>query len=126
MQHVLTLILLIITTFINHTIATTPTTKYKIYRTLVFPCGSGIGLEIADALKNLKEIELVGATSRSKTPTHCPYVYPKVYDDLPTLRNDEMLRDRLIEILSQERVDNVGIPVFDLGMLDVLIDPLIL
>ena len=59
MQHVLTLILLIITISINHTIATTPTTKYKIYRTLVFPCGSGIGLEIADALKNLKEIELV-------------------------------------------------------------------
>ena len=73
----------------------------------MFPCGSGIGLEIADALKNLKEIELVGATSRSKTPTHCPYVYPKVYDDLPTLRNDEMLRDRLIEILIQERVDVV-------------------
>ena len=79
--------------------------KYRIYRTLVFPCGSGIGLEIADALKNLKEIELIGATSKSKTPTHCPYVYPMVYDDLPMLRQDEMLRDRIIEIVNEQDVD---------------------
>ena len=93
-------------------IATSTTTIYKIYRTLVFPCGSGIGLEIADALKNLKEIELVGATSKSRIPTHCPYVFPTLYDDLPTLKSEERLRDRLIEIMNQERVD-VLFPALD-------------
>ena len=69
-------------------------------------------MEIADALKNLKEIELVGATSKSKIPTHCPYVFPKLYDDLPTLQTEERLRDRLIEIMNQERVD-VLFPALD-------------
>ena len=78
----------------------------------MFPCGSGIGLEIADALKNLKEIELVGATSKSRIPTHCPYVFPTLYDDLPTLKSEERLRDRLIEIMNQERVD-VLFPALD-------------
>lgn len=86
-------------------ILTSDRPSYKIYRTLVFPCGSGIGLEIADALGSLKEVELIGATSASKTPTHCEYVYPKVYDTLSMLSEEDELVRELANIVRDEKID---------------------
>lgn len=81
------------------------TSHFHISNTHTHTHRSGIGLEIADALKSLKEVELVGATSTSTTPTHCPYVFPKVYDDLPTLKQDTYLVERLISIINDEQID---------------------
>lgn len=39
-------------------------------------------------------------------------MFPTLYDDLPTLKSEERLRDRLIEIMNQERVD-VLFPALD-------------
>lgn len=81
-----------------------PTPEFRVYRTLVFPCGSGIGLEIADALGSLKEVRLIGATSKSIVPTHCPHIYPSVVDDLPVIGNDDNLANALLNLVRIEKV----------------------
>lgn len=86
--------------------------SFRVYRVLVFPCGSGIGLEISDALKHLKEVELVGATSVSEIPTHCPYVFARLYDTLPYINEGTKLVDALVDIIRSEKID-VLFPALD-------------
>lgn len=57
-------------------------------RVLVFPAGSEIGLEIHNALKYSKDIELFGATSADD---HSGLVYEKLIADLPTIDDDGFL-----------------------------------
>ena len=49
----------------------------KIRRTLVFPAGTEVGLEIYQALKSCKEVELFGAGQASSNPAS--FIYPEYY-----------------------------------------------
>lgn len=83
---------------------------YKTYKVLVFPCGTGIGLEINDALRNLKEVRLFGAVSTSSN--HGPMVYRRYYGNLPWLRDSSALLLSLNELIEQEKIDCI-FPAYD-------------
>lgn len=83
---------------------------YKVYRVLVFPCGTGIGLEINDALRNMKDIQLVGAVSTSSN--HGPMVYRSYYGDLPWPQQPAAFLSALNTLIDQENIDCI-LPAYD-------------
>jgi len=58
-------------------------------RVLVFPCGTGIGLEIADALRHSKGVTLIGATSASREPDAGAVCFDEYYNSLPLIRSGD-------------------------------------
>jgi hypothetical protein len=83
---------------------------YRIYRVLVFPGNTGIGLEINDALHNLKEVQLIGASSTCGT--HGPLAYRHYYDNLPFWYESEALISSLNELIEREKIDCI-FPAYD-------------
>lgn len=57
---------------------------------LIFPCGSGIGLEICQALYYDKNINLIGCSSINSNPNPSIFWLKKYYDDLPLVNNDNI------------------------------------
>lgn len=68
---------------------------------LVFPCGSEIGLEIHNALKYAKGIELVGASS---LPDHGQFVY-RNYDEIDAFVTDANFLDEIRRVVATWRID---------------------
>lgn len=75
----------------------------RIYKVLVFPCGSECGLEIGRSLSNLKEIELWGASS---VDDHGKYFYTNYLGNLPFV-DDPSLVERINDIIAEHDIDFV-------------------
>lgn len=73
----------------------------KEVRVLVFPCGSEIGLEIYNALKDIYFIELIGASS---VPDHGRCVYKNYYEDIPFITEDHFI-EKFNELVEKEKID---------------------
>lgn len=70
-------------------------------RVLVFPCGTEIGLEIHNALRFSKDIELFGASS---VDDHGKLVYKNYINNVPFI-NDENFLDSINEIIKKNSID---------------------
>jgi len=70
-------------------------------RVLVFPCGSEIGLEIAQSLKYSRHFELWGASS---VPDHGRFVF-KNYIQMNTAIQDDVFVTELLNIVSEYNID---------------------
>lgn len=81
---------------------------------LVFPCGSEIGLEIHNALKHAKGIELVGGSS---VPDHGRFVY-RNYEPINAYVGDDNFIDEIRRVVAQREID------FIYPAIDVLIEAL--
>jgi Carbamoylphosphate synthase large subunit (split gene in MJ) len=75
----------------------------RIYRILVFPCGSEIGMEIWRALKNVKNVELFGAGS---TNDHGKYVYKNYVKEIPHI-DDEVFHEEMNRIIDKYNIDYI-------------------
>ena len=84
----------------------------KHIRILVFPCGSEIGLEIHNALKDISFISLVGASS---VPDHGKFVYERYYEDVPFVSDSQCI-PALNQIIEKENIDFV-FPALDAAVL---------
>lgn len=84
----------------------------KTVRVLVFPCGSEIGLEIHNALKEIPFIELIGASS---VDDHGKFVYRQYAGGLPYIGEPGFL-ERLNEAIDARHVDFV-FPALDAAIL---------
>lgn len=67
---------------------------------LVFPCGSEIGLEVFSCLNNIRNINLIGASS---VADHGRFVY-KTHYHLPFITSENFLEE-LNKLVSQENID---------------------
>lgn len=80
----------------------------KQIKVMVFPCGSEIGLELHRSLKDIRFIDLYGASS---VEDHGCWVYKNYIGDIPFISDP-----RFLEVLNQ-RIDEYGIdfifPAFD-------------
>ena len=81
----------------------------KPYRILVFPCGSEIGLEVADSLKYNKHFSLIGVSSQ---PDHGRFIFENYHEITSTIHEDSCI-DELKEIIHSQEVDLVY-PTMDL------------
>lgn len=81
-------------------------------KVLVFPCGSEIGLEIHEALKDIRYIELHGASS---VRDHGSFVYRHYHEGLPFL-NDRSFKGELVRLLKENEID-VIFPALDAAIL---------
>jgi len=70
---------------------------------LVFPCGSEIGLEIHNALKFVKNINLYGGSSVSD---HGKFVYRNYIEGIPSVEDDNFVT-ALNEIIREYKIDYV-------------------
>jgi hypothetical protein len=70
-------------------------------RILVFPCGSEIGLEVYRALKDQKDIELIGASS---VDDHGKFVFDNYIGDIPMI-NDNNFLPTLLKIVQEYNID---------------------
>lgn len=86
----------------------------KKLRVMVFPCGSECGLEIGRSLRNLKEIELFGASS---VDDHGKFAFPNYIDGLPFVNADGFI-GALNEVIEEHQIDYVY-PAMD-SVVDVL------
>lgn len=77
-------------------------------RVLVFPAGTEIGLEIFQALKHCKEVDLFGAGQ--DISNHARFAYPE-YHVLPSIHAPEMV-DALIELCESLCIDYI-FPAYD-------------
>ncbi|MBE7527841.1 ATP-grasp domain-containing protein [Nitrosomonas sp.] len=77
-------------------------------RVLVFPAGTEIGLEIYQALKNCKEVELYGAGQAISN--HAPFVY-ECFFELPNI-NDPSWLDALVTLCLKLKIDYI-FPAYD-------------
>lgn len=68
---------------------------------LVFPCGSEVGLELHQALKDVSFITLVGASSVSG---HGKYVYEHYFEGLPIV-GDPAFLDQFNTLLQEQQID---------------------
>lgn len=75
---------------------------------LVFPCGSEIGLEVNEALKRDKHIELFGLSS---VPCHGSFVYKNYIEGISFISSDSFL-DELNAVIDEYNID-VLIPAYD-------------
>ena len=69
----------------------------------VFPAGTEIGLEINNALKYVKDIELVGITSAKD---HSAFVYKRLVTNAPFLGEDGLI-DFLAKAVIKEKIDYI-------------------
>jgi predicted ATP-grasp superfamily ATP-dependent carboligase len=75
---------------------------------LVFPCGSEIGLEVHNALKFVKNLNLVGASS---VADHGKYVYKNYVEGIPNVTSDDFI-ESFNRIIEEYKIDFV-IPAHD-------------
>ncbi len=75
---------------------------------LVFPCGSEIGLEINNALRYAKDIQLYGASSISD---HGKFVYQNYVEGMPNIHDDNFVNS-LNEVIKKYNIDFI-IPAHD-------------
>lgn len=75
---------------------------------MVFPCGSEIGLEVNNALKNNKSINLYGLNS---VPCHGKMVYKNYLEGISFITESSFL-DELNSIIDQNQIDII-VPAFD-------------
>ena len=75
---------------------------------LVFPCGSEIGLEVHNAMKFDKHINLVGLSS---APSHAKMVYKNYIEGISFI-NDPGFMDELNQIIDENNID-ILIPAYD-------------
>ena len=75
---------------------------------LVFPCGSEIGLELHESLKDIRFIRLIGASS---VKDHASFVYKNYIEGLPYL-SDPTFDDAFRSLVEREHVD-VVFPALD-------------
>lgn len=78
------------------------------YRVLVFPAGTEIGLEIIEALRHCKEVELVGAGQ--DISNHGPFACER-FHALPSIHEAGWVA-ALNELLARERIDFI-LPAYD-------------
>ncbi|MFR8002734.1 MAG: ATP-grasp domain-containing protein [Hydrogeniiclostridium sp.] len=79
---------------------------------LVFPCGSEIGLEIHNALKDVSFITLIGASS---VPDHGKFVYENYREDVPFITDPAFL-SALNRVIEEEKIDYI-FPALDAAVL---------
>lgn len=70
---------------------------------LVFPCGSEVGLELHNALKDISFIRLIGASSMED---HGRFVYQNYVGDVPFIDAPDFL-EKFNAVLERERVDYI-------------------
>lgn len=75
----------------------------KKVRVLVFPCGSEVGLELHNALKDISFIELLGASS---APDHGCFVYQNYFEGISYIDAPDFL-GKFNALLEAERVDYI-------------------
>ncbi len=75
----------------------------KQVRIMVFPCGSEVGLEIHRALKDIRFIDLIGASS---VEDHGCWVYKNYVGDIPYM-NDENFISRFNQVIDENEIDFV-------------------
>ncbi len=80
----------------------------KIRRVLVFPAGTEIGLEIYNALKYCKDIEIFGAGQPISNPA--TFVYPNYYQ-VPSIHDPSWLQE-LIELCRKMKIEYI-FPAYD-------------
>ena len=80
----------------------------NIRKVLVFPAATEIGLEINEALRQCKEISLVGAGFGGST--HAPFAF-EAFFELPSIHQSDWL-DRLIELCHSLSLDYI-FPAYD-------------
>jgi carbamoyl-phosphate synthase large subunit len=81
-------------------------------RVLVFPCGTGVALEIYDALCNRKEIELYGASADDNNHG-CLLPYKHVTTGLPLLAAEpDRLLEALFSLVTKHQITAI-IPAYD-------------
>lgn len=85
-----------------------PMAATKDITVLVFPCGSEIGLELHEALKDIRFINLIGASS---VKDHASFVYKNYIEGLPYL-SDPAFDDAFRSLVEREGVD-VVFPALD-------------
>lgn len=73
------------------------------YNVLIFPAGSEIGLEIFNALKFSKNINIYGGTS---TKDHSAFVYKNLIENIPFVTEPDFIKE-LNKIITQYRIDVV-------------------
>lgn len=83
-------------------------------RVLVFPCGSEVGLELHNALKDVSFVELLGASS---APDHGKFVFQNYFEGLPYIDAPDFL-EQFNALLVAQKVDFVY-PAMD-QVIDVL------
>lgn len=71
------------------------------YNVLIFPAGTEIGLEINNALKYSKLVNVFGATSM---PDHSKLVYKNYIEGLPFFSDESFIND-LNEVIKQNKID---------------------
>lgn len=79
-----------------------------IINVLVFPCGSEIGLEVHNAMKFDKHINLVGLSS---VPSHAKMVYKNYIEGISFI-NDPGFMDELNKIIDENDID-ILVPAYD-------------
>lgn len=75
----------------------------KKIKVLVFPCGSEIGLEIHNALKNISFVTLVGASSVND---HGKFVYRNYFQDIPFV-NDKNFIEKINKLCIEKNIDYI-------------------
>jgi hypothetical protein len=83
---------------------------------LIFPCGSGIGLEICQSLYQIRNIRLIGCTSvinncNDNSPNQSIEYLNAYYNDLPLI-SDDMLIIKINEIIEKENIHFI-FPAYD-------------
>lgn len=73
----------------------------KEVRILVFPCGSEVGLEIHNALKDIYFITLIGASSVSD---HGKFIFKNYSEEVPMI-SDKNFISKLNEVIEKENID---------------------
>ena len=74
---------------------------------LIFPAGSGIGLEICQSLRQIRNIRLVGCGSKGSDPDPSIIFLDKYYDNLPLLKDGEILIEKLKQIIETEKINYI-------------------
>jgi carbamoyl-phosphate synthase large subunit len=79
---------------------------------LIFPCGSGIGLEICQSLYQLRNFNIIGSSSIGSEPNPAIGWLDKYYGNLPLLVNENELVNDIQEIIEIEKI-NFIFPGYD-------------
>lgn len=73
----------------------------KQIRVMVFPCGSEVGLEICNSLKDISFIELYGASS---TADHGKFVFENYIEGIPYITAPDFL-EKMNQVLDEHHID---------------------
>lgn len=74
----------------------------RVQNILVFPCGSEIGLEIYDSLKNDIHLKLFGSSSVND---HGKFTYENYISDIPNVSDIEKFIEKINEVIEQYKID---------------------